>query len=343
MKMIGVVLLLLSIGGLAARYAARRADHQRLRELEVGRAPVMGIKRVAPRLPSAPTVVTCLRGLVIDHGKPVEGMQISVSDSPYSVSGDCPCDRPALFCGCREGLVQVSRLSRAGLVEAVKSETFRKHHRQARHTGASAGTCPGEAEKGLHLRCREGADRGRARACPDGFSARVESRLGGCHPRCADPPWCRRAKCPGDLEPRPPMRAGPFLLETGFLVALVNASDPAHRSCAATWGGLSGPFVTTEGVLVETAHMVRRNPAGFSKAWGLLSSVGTVVAAPTRHRFDRAAALMLQYADVPMDFVDATLVSLAEETGVRNVLTLDARGFDTYRTADGKKFKRLPV
>lgn len=51
---------------------------------------------------------------------------------------------------------------------------------------------------------------------------------------------------------------------------------------------------------------------------------------------------MKTYSDVPMDFVDATLVALAEETGVLNVLTLDARGFDTYRAEGGKKFKRLP-
>ena len=135
------------------------------------------------------------------------------------------------------------------------------------------------------------------------------------------------------------MRSGPFLLDTGFLVALLNSADPAHAACAEVWGGLAGPFLTTEGVLVETAHLVRKNPAGFDTAWGLLKSVGAVVVAP---RFDRCTVLMKKYADVPMELVDATLVALAEETGVRDVLSLDRRGFDTYRTGDGKKFKRLP-
>ena len=135
------------------------------------------------------------------------------------------------------------------------------------------------------------------------------------------------------------MKSGPFLLDTGFLVALVNSADPAHRACEATWGQLAGPFLTTEGVLVEAAHLVRRNKAGFATVWGLVRSVGTIVSSSPR---PRAVALMEQYADVPMDFVDATLVALAEETGVRDVLTLDVRGFSTYRTGDGKKFKRLP-
>ena len=138
------------------------------------------------------------------------------------------------------------------------------------------------------------------------------------------------------------MKSGPFLLDTGVLVALINAGDPDHARCAATWAEVSGPFVTTEGVLVETAHLVRRNPQGFSRAWGLIASVGTVVVAPTRHRYERAASLMKKYSNVPMDLVDALLVALAEETGILNVLTLDTRGFDTYRTESGKKFKRLP-
>lgn len=138
------------------------------------------------------------------------------------------------------------------------------------------------------------------------------------------------------------MKSGPFLLDTGFLVALVNSADPAHRACAGTWNQLAGPFLTTEGVLVEAAHLVRKNEAGFATVWGLMRSVGTIVSSSPRPRVDRAVALMQQYADVPMDFVDATLVALAEETGVRDVLTLDARGFSTYRTGDGKKFKRRP-
>ncbi len=138
------------------------------------------------------------------------------------------------------------------------------------------------------------------------------------------------------------MKSGPFLLDTGVLVALINAGDPDHARCAATWAEVSGPFVTTEGVLVETAHLVRRNPQGFSRAWGLIASVGTVVVAPTRHRYERAASLMKKYTNVPMDLVDALLVALAEETGILNVLTLDTRGFDTNRPESGPKFKRLP-
>ena len=52
---------------------------------------------------------------------------------------------------------------------------------------------------------------------------------------------------------------------------------------------------------------------------------------------------MSKYSDTPMDFADATLVLLAEELGVTEILTLDRRGFSTYRTAKRKGFRLLPA
>jgi predicted nucleic acid-binding protein len=40
--------------------------------------------------------------------------------------------------------------------------------------------------------------------------------------------------------------------------------------------------------------------------------------------------------DTPMDFADATLLLLADVLEVVDVLTLDRRGFSTYRTAEGR-------
>lgn len=47
---------------------------------------------------------------------------------------------------------------------------------------------------------------------------------------------------------------------------------------------------------------------------------------------------MEKYADLPMDYADATLVLLAERLGVFDVLTLDRRGFTVYRSTQGKHF-----
>lgn len=51
---------------------------------------------------------------------------------------------------------------------------------------------------------------------------------------------------------------------------------------------------------------------------------------------------MERYKNIPMDFADATLVTLAEDTDIDEVFTLDMRGFNAYRM--GKKpFRILPT
>jgi hypothetical protein len=51
---------------------------------------------------------------------------------------------------------------------------------------------------------------------------------------------------------------------------------------------------------------------------------------------------MEKYKNIPMDFADATLVALAEEAGIDEVLTLDVKGFSAYRINGRNPFKILP-
>jgi predicted nucleic acid-binding protein len=56
----------------------------------------------------------------------------------------------------------------------------------------------------------------------------------------------------------------------------------------------------------------------------------------------QVAGLMEKYQDLPMDFADATLVALAEESQIDQVFTLDRRGFSTYRLHGRKSFRVIP-
>lgn len=51
--------------------------------------------------------------------------------------------------------------------------------------------------------------------------------------------------------------------------------------------------------------------------------------------------LMDQYADLPMDFADASLVWLANRINAANVLTLDRRDFAVYRLKNGRRFRTV--
>ena len=51
---------------------------------------------------------------------------------------------------------------------------------------------------------------------------------------------------------------------------------------------------------------------------------------------------MEKYADLPMDFADATLVALAEELDSHIVFTTDRPDFSVYRVKDRRPFRILP-
>lgn len=136
---------------------------------------------------------------------------------------------------------------------------------------------------------------------------------------------------------------GTFLLDTGFVVALLRADDPDHDRCVEVWKELRAPrLVSVEGILVESAHMLRRIRGGAAAVTGLVYGAATDLVPTTPERARRAVTLMGKYRDVPMDFVDGQLVTVAEERNVHDVLTLDRRGFETYRANGRDRFRILP-
>jgi predicted nucleic acid-binding protein len=73
-----------------------------------------------------------------------------------------------------------------------------------------------------------------------------------------------------------------------------------------------------------------------------ISKGGATLVPQTTGSLSRAAVLMEKYKDIPMDFADATLVCLAEETGIHEIFTLDIRGFSAYRFREKKPFIIFP-
>jgi predicted nucleic acid-binding protein len=124
-----------------------------------------------------------------------------------------------------------------------------------------------------------------------------------------------------------------WIVDTGPLVAYIDAEDRAHVEIAGKWDAFSGQLATTSAVITETVHIVRASPQGPRQ-------LAELVAASGIEAFDfcstaelhAAVDLMARYADTPMDFADATLLLLADVLDVRHVLTLDRRGFAAYRT-----------
>ena len=53
------------------------------------------------------------------------------------------------------------------------------------------------------------------------------------------------------------------------------------------------------------------------------------------------ARIVAQYASLPCDYADASLIALAERTGVAAIATIDQRDFSVYRLRGRRRFRIL--
>ena len=135
-----------------------------------------------------------------------------------------------------------------------------------------------------------------------------------------------------------------YLLDTGFLYALLNDKEQAHNAVRQAAAKLDAtPFLPTP-VTVEVAYLIRRDlgPEALAQFIVDLAEPRYALSAPTATDYERAAAIVRQYSDAHIDFVDAILVAMAERMDIRRVLTLDQRHFRLFRPRHCEAFVLLP-
>lgn len=123
------------------------------------------------------------------------------------------------------------------------------------------------------------------------------------------------------------------LLDTGPLVALFKRNDTHHARAVAWFKAHRGALLTTQAVVTEAWHLVSPSAR--------LSMVRFTLAACEIREFDaggqaRILTTLQRYADLPMDYADATLVVLGAIEKVAAVATIDVNDFSVYRNASGK-------
>ena len=128
-----------------------------------------------------------------------------------------------------------------------------------------------------------------------------------------------------------------IIVDTEPLVALFHARDQHHEAAKAVLESSPAVLVTTWPVITEACHFLgqagKRALLTFIRRGALRLETLSVEDVPGLDD------LLARYAR--MDFADATLVLIAEKTGITEIFTIDRRDFEAYRTPSGRRFKLL--
>jgi hypothetical protein len=133
------------------------------------------------------------------------------------------------------------------------------------------------------------------------------------------------------------------IADTGFWLALANRRDRHHAAASAWLAQADEGLITTWPAVTECCHLLLTRlgaEAQNSFVASLRRGACELFAVGPEH-LPRAEALMRQYADLPMDLTDASLVLLAEHLGHGRILSTDERDFRTYRWKRHRPFDNL--
>jgi predicted nucleic acid-binding protein len=99
-------------------------------------------------------------------------------------------------------------------------------------------------------------------------------------------------------------------------------------------------YVSTLAVFTEVSHLLDFSAAAQCDFYRWVMYKGVFLSDINQNDMPRILELTEKYADLPMDFADATLVLTAEKTGIREIISLD-KDFDIYRLPGKEKIHNV--
>jgi predicted nucleic acid-binding protein len=135
-----------------------------------------------------------------------------------------------------------------------------------------------------------------------------------------------------------------YLLDTGFLYALLNRTERAHSAVREATARIDAAVFLPSPVIVEVAYLIQRDLGAGPLADFVsgLSEPPYTLLEPTPVDYQRASEVIRQYRDAQIDLVDALIVSVAERLNIQRVLTLDQRHFRLFRPLHCDALELIP-
>lgn len=134
-----------------------------------------------------------------------------------------------------------------------------------------------------------------------------------------------------------------IIADSGFWIALADKKDKYHQVAENAAKTLDEILITTTPVITEVCHiLLSRQGIRAQLSFMQMYQLGAFEVFELQNKYkNRIVELMQQYADLPMDFADASMVILAEHIEHGRILSTDRRDFHTYRWKNKQPFQNL--
>ncbi len=130
------------------------------------------------------------------------------------------------------------------------------------------------------------------------------------------------------------------IVDAGPLVALFAQDDHHHRNITEFFESYVGELITTWPILTETTHLLSKNHHIQMDLLEWIRLGGLRIVDISTTSIGRIIELSKKYHDIPMDLGDASLVILAEEQRIFDIISIDS-DYDIYRIFKKEKFNNL--
>lgn len=129
-----------------------------------------------------------------------------------------------------------------------------------------------------------------------------------------------------------------LICDTGALLDYLVESAPDHRRFRDAIGQARTRYVPGL-VLAEVDYFLRNERSAMKVFMDDVARGAFTYAPPALDQLSRAMEIDRRYADLGLGLVDASVVALAEDLGIRRLATRDVRHFAAVRLRDGSAFE----
>lgn len=135
-----------------------------------------------------------------------------------------------------------------------------------------------------------------------------------------------------------------LVIDTGPLIAALDAADPAHRSCRRLLESSEERRVIPAPILPEVDYWCTEHlaPGAFRAVLADIRSGALAVEDLRPDDYERVDEICDQYADLRVGFVDAAVLAVVERLAERKLATLDRRHFSVMRPRHVAALHLLP-